>query len=526
MAVLDRQNGCVVIRVVYDGAPMAGKTTSVAALGRGLGAAVFSPAEFEGRTLYFDWLDYTGGLFEGHRIRCQIVSVPGQATLAPRRRRLLESADVVVFVGDSSPGGFEADRRYLAALSNVLQGLRGPPVGIVMQANKRDLPDAIPLERLQEVLESLQGRIGIVESVATEGTGVREAFVFAVRLALDRVRELMRTGDLANARPQIDSAQDLLGELQRAEAGALDLATAAGLKHTSMQDVRDTKPGSLAAAALREAISDEARSIDISPPVDAKAVDTNVADTNKDRAPRLPDERVASGMIWPPVDGRFILHEIAGRAAQVHRHPEGGWSGLIEERWQARSAPGASFATVEEGRAVLLQWARLHAASADVLSKRRCIALAADGRGIFRLWQIVRVERSLRAEIEAMLNAETSLLVGTLLSAIRLFFQMAECLSAAGHDLPLSLGYISESASRPVYSGLMPDVSMIRAARRWSYAHASYQLFGELSFAEPVLRERRDDLLEELAKFSRSSEKRAQGEWSLLRRLVVAQTYG
>lgn len=521
MAVLDRQNGCVVIRVVYDGAPMAGKTTSVAALGRGLGAAVFSPAELEGRTLFFDWLDYTGGLFEGHRIRCQIVSVPGQATLAPRRRRLLESADVVVFVGDSSPAGFEADRRYLGALSSVLHGLSGPPVGIVMQANKRDLPNAIPLAQLQEMLDGLQARIGIVESVATEGTGVREAFVFAVRLALDRARELMRTGDLPSARPQIDSAQDLLSEMQRAEAGALDLATASGLKHTSLQDVHDAKPASLAASALREAMSDEAQSSDISQPLD-----TNPDDTNKDRAPRLPDERVASGMIWPPVDGRFILHEMASRAAQVHRHPEGGWTGFIGDRWQARSAANASFATADEGRAVLLQWARLHAASSEVLSKERCIALAADGRGIFRLWQIVRVERSLRAEIEAKLNAETGLLVGTLLSAIRLFFQMAERLSDAGYDLPLSLGNISESASRPVYSGLMPDVSMIRAARRWSYAHASYQLFGEFSFAEKVLRERRDALLEELAKFSRSSERSGQGEWSLLRRLVVAQTYG
>jgi hypothetical protein len=89
----------------------------------------------------------------------------------------------------------------------------------------------------------------------------------------------------------------------------------------------------------------------------------------------------------------------------------------------------------------------------------------------------------------------------------------------------LSLGNISASASRAVYSGLMPDVSMTRAARRWSSAHASYQLFAELSFAEQVLRDRREDLLEELAKFSRSSEKRTQGEWSLLRRLVVAQTY-
>jgi hypothetical protein len=160
-----------------------------------------------------------------------------------------------------------------------------------------------------------------------------------------------------------------------------------------------------------------------------------------------------------------------------------------------------------------------------VLSKERCIALAADGRGIFRLWQIVRVERSLRAEIEAMLNAETRLLVGMLLSAIRLFFQMAERLSAVGYDLPLNLSNISVSASRPVYSGLMPEPSMIKAARRWSHAHASYQLFGELSFAQQVLRERRDDLLSELARLSRNSEKPAQGESSLLRRLVVAQTY-
>jgi signal recognition particle receptor subunit beta len=520
MAVLDRENGCVVIRIVYDGAPMAGKTTSVAALGRGLGASVFSPAELEGRTLFFDWLDYTGGLFEGHRIRCQIVSVPGQATLAPRRRRLLESADVVVFVGDSSPAGFAADRRYLAALSSVLRGLRGPPVGIVMQANKRDLPDAVPLEQLQSMLDELQVRIGIVESVATEGSGVRESFVFAVRLALDRIRELMRIGDLPTARPKIDTAEDLLGELQQAEAGALDLATASGLKHTRLQDLQEMKTASPAAAALREVMRDEAP-----PPVAVpKPAVTNV-EIEQDRPPQLPDERVASGLVWPPVDGRLILHELVGRTVPLHRNDEGDWSGLIGERWQLRSAADAVFATVDEGRAVLLHWARLHAASDGLLSAGRCIAVAADGAGKFRLWQVVRVERSLRAEIEAALTAKTSLLVGTLLTAIRSFLHMADRLSAADCELPLTLANISLSASRPVFSGLMPDPSTIRFARRWSRAHASYQLFGEISFAQEVLRERRDEVLDELAKLSRGSEKRVQGELSLLRRLVVAQTY-
>jgi hypothetical protein len=210
--------------------------------------------------LYFDWLDYTGGLFEGRRIRCQIVSVPGQATLAPRRRRLLQSADAVVFVGDSSPAGFAADRRYLGGLRGVLNEVSGPPVGIVFQANKRDLADATPLDRLRSMLDELQLRSAIVESVATEGVGIRECFVFAVRLALDRVREQIRNGTLSTARPKINSADELLKELQQAEAGALDLALASGrLEHTRLHELHDSS--SLASQALHEAMqSNVARS--------------------------------------------------------------------------------------------------------------------------------------------------------------------------------------------------------------------------------------------------------------------------
>src|SRR6202048_4987079 len=215
MAVLDPRSDAVVIRVVYDGAPMAGQSTSVGALVRGLGSHVFTPAEVGGRTLYFDWLDYTGGLFEGHRIRCQIISVPGQATLAPRRRRLLESADAIVFVGDSSPAGFDADRGYLGGLCRVLEQLPGPPVGVVLQSNKRDHANAVPVAKIRSMLDDMGMRIGVVESVAIDGTGIREAFVFAVRLALDRVRELMRAGQLQTARPDVDSAQELLDHLKQ-----------------------------------------------------------------------------------------------------------------------------------------------------------------------------------------------------------------------------------------------------------------------------------------------------------------------
>ena len=53
MAVIDPRAQAVVIRIAYDGAPMAGKSTSVRALGKGLGASVVTPEEVSGRTLYF-----------------------------------------------------------------------------------------------------------------------------------------------------------------------------------------------------------------------------------------------------------------------------------------------------------------------------------------------------------------------------------------------------------------------------------------------------------------------------------------
>ena len=373
MAILDPRSDAVVIRVVYDGAPMAGKRTSVRALGRGLGGEVASPAEVSGRTLYFDWLDYTGGLFEGRRIRCQIISVPGQATLAPRRRRLLESADAIVFVGDSTPVGFAADRSYLSGLQTVLEHLSGPPVGIVFQANKRDHADAVPIDTVRSMLANLGLRVGVVESVATESLGIREAFVFAVRLALDRVRDLMRTGELPHARPDVDSAQELLEDLQRAEDGSMDFAALSGLVHTRLAEVQ---PDTMLVKALAEAVGNDGQ--------------RSVAAANENFEPATPDDRVASGLIWPPVDGRVILHELAQAHVALIRSEEGGWSAVANGRWRMHSPADGVFEELEQGRAILVQSARTQATARERAAPC-CIALAADGHGRYRLWRIERI---------------------------------------------------------------------------------------------------------------------------------------
>ncbi len=109
---------------------------------------MFSPETVDGRTLYFDWVEYVGGLFEGRRICCQLVSVPGQDELQHRRRFILESADVVVFVADTRPGPLRDGLELLARLIPSCRA-KEPPVGVVFQANRRDAPDAVELGLLR-----------------------------------------------------------------------------------------------------------------------------------------------------------------------------------------------------------------------------------------------------------------------------------------------------------------------------------------------------------------------------------------
>jgi signal recognition particle receptor subunit beta len=371
MATLDPRTDVVVIRIVYDGAPGAGKTTSVRALGRGFSSEVVTPAEIDGHTLYFDWLEYTGGLFEGRRIRCQIITVPGQTMLAPRRRHLLESADAVVFVGDSTPERFAADGGYLNGVRSVLDSLDGPPVGMVFQANKRDCPGAVPIESVRAALDVLKLRAGVIESVATDGSGIREAFVFAVRLALDRVRELMRTGELTTTPPAVNSAQDLLEELKRSEAGRIDYAVLSGLAHTHLTEVPQD---SILVNSLVQALQTKEQAF-------PAAGDS----------PATPDGAVASGLIWPPVDGRLVLHELSQSPIALMRSEWGDWWGIASGKWRLYSQAEAVFTEMEQGRSELVQAARAQASLPRVNPVSCCIVLAADGHGRFRLWRIERI---------------------------------------------------------------------------------------------------------------------------------------
>jgi len=455
LAVLDVERNTVVIRIVYDGPPEAGKTTSLRALSASLARPMITPSESGGRTLFFDWLEYTGGLFEGHQIRCQIVTVPGQAVLAHRRHGLLESADVVVFVSDSAPAAMDTTRTYLAEMRATLDRLPAPRVGVILQANKRDKPDAVDLDIVRHT--AADAGIAVLPSVATEGTGVRETFVFAVRLALDRVRELLRLRALELAPPAIEDSEALLRQLAQLESERIGSGANVAISE--------------AMAGFREVVAAET------------AVASEVSSTASAQEPSIPqppDDRVPAGMIWPPVDGRVFLHDACAVPFQPHRSLQGDWFGETPG-WRFHSPREATYTDPELGRRALVEWARLHASGQRWFSGPRVVALAASGPGVWRLWQMVKIEDSLRdVLVRGIPDGSTDGLLRRLLDAGRSLLAATESLALAPCRLPLTIDTVGVANGAPQYIGYLPDPFLVRAPQPMSAENRATLLRREL----------------------------------------------
>ena len=433
MPTIDSARGLLVIRIVYDGPALSGKTTSLRALAEGVGSKVESPEERDGRTLYFDWMEYVGGLFEGRQIRCQIVSVPGQRELAARRQVLLESADAVVCVLDTRRDEVEFGLSWLRELV-IHTRADDPPVGIVVQANKRDAADALPRAELRRALDEI-APLALVESVATASDGIREAFVLAVRLALDRVRALSQHHRLQLGTPAEDNAQDLLAVLHDAEARTR-VPRARAMDDQSYDALHMAHVGISGRQPVLQTASDEGE------------------------CTFVPDPSMPGGMIWPPVDGRALLHEVAGLAIRPQRTARGDWWGS-GAGWRFHSSPHALYDDANTARAELIGWARLHAANAGRISTGRAVILADAGNGRLRLWQLVKVESALRERLDQVLSAsDGKALAEGLLEVATLLLQAREWFESGSVELPCTLWTVGSARQpRPCFVGLMPDLS-------------------------------------------------------------------
>ena len=253
--------------------------------------------------------------------------------------------------------------RYLFELRDMLAaGGARAPVGVILQANKRDLPDAIPLDELRAAarrcrLADRRGRVGRVRrapgsarrsctrcgsrSIAcasccsaarcrTAATGPRSAERAARRAARRRRRPARGPGDRGRAR--------------RRQPGRRAAPRGAGVRSRTRRR----------------------RSPIAAPPTERRARPT----------PRCRAAR--SGR-----RSRAARSSASSRRSSLapRRLSNGDWAAGLGSGWRVVSSRDAAFASLDQGRTALIQWARLHAGAAGAISPRRCIVLADDGDG-------------------------------------------------------------------------------------------------------------------------------------------------
>ena len=168
----------ITAKVVYYGPGLCGKTTNLQFIYDSLPSTnkskMLSLATQQDRTLFFDFLPLDLGRIRGMKTRLQLYTVPGQVYYNSTRQLVLKGADGVVFVADSQDSAMDGNIESLRNLEENLrkQGIRIAEIPLVLQYNKRDLPNRLPVAELETRLNHLKVRS--FESVATTGVGVEQ----------------------------------------------------------------------------------------------------------------------------------------------------------------------------------------------------------------------------------------------------------------------------------------------------------------------------------------------------------------
>ncbi len=182
---MSREINC---KLVYYGPGLCGKTTNLKHIYETVnpntrGRLISLSTETE-RTLFFDFLPIELGKVKGFTVRLQLYTVPGQVFYDASRKLILRGADGVVFVADSQEMREEAN---IESLENLEENLKEHNLDIakipyVVQYNKRDLPDVLPVEHLRKTLNP-RG-VPDHEAVAHIGTGVFETLKSVSKLVM------------------------------------------------------------------------------------------------------------------------------------------------------------------------------------------------------------------------------------------------------------------------------------------------------------------------------------------------------
>ncbi len=288
----------LVFKLVYYGPGLGGKTTSLQYVHahtkpehRGKMVSLATPVD---RTLYFDFLPVRLPNVRGMNVRLQLFTVPGQVYYNATRKLVLTGADGVVLVVDSQRLRLDAN---MESLENLRENLRehGRSLGEVphvIQYNKRDLPDVLSVDELDQKIN----RHGVAwfSTIAPRGDGVFEALSTITESVLTDFQRRMPERE-GTSSPALELPEGGIAEALRAaeehpapsEPPARFVNTEAATTPSGsfrLSTLPDADPGEAAARAVTDASRADA---------DADA-DSDSERTRGSTLPSLPSTELAS----------------------------------------------------------------------------------------------------------------------------------------------------------------------------------------------------------------------------------------
>lgn len=193
MSLVNYSSREITCKIVYYGPGRSGKTTNLqyihAQVPDDRKGRMVSLATETDRTLFFDFLPLDLGTISGFQTRFQLYTVPGQVYYDATRKLVLQGADGVVFVGDSQRMQQDENLESFRNLQvNLLeQGTDPRTIPTCLQYNKRDLPNVLSLEAMDDLLNYRE--LPRYEACALSGIGVFDTLRGISELVLRRLAQ-------------------------------------------------------------------------------------------------------------------------------------------------------------------------------------------------------------------------------------------------------------------------------------------------------------------------------------------------
>lgn len=191
MALINRASHEISCKIVYYGPGLGGKTTNLRQVYQKIDpqakSQLISLATELDRTLFFDFMPLDLGTIQGYKVKFHLYTVPGQVFYNASRKLVLRGVDGIVFVADSQR---ERHEDTLASFGNLKENLAEmslsvATVPLVLQYNKRDLPNIVSLDKLKSQINHYN--FPEFEAVASQGIGVFETLKVIAQQVLANV---------------------------------------------------------------------------------------------------------------------------------------------------------------------------------------------------------------------------------------------------------------------------------------------------------------------------------------------------